>query len=1210
MSEHGSSWVPKGKSFWELSCHGKPTTKANRDYEKRTRQTPKKIRTGTTFVVVSARRWGGKAQWLKAKRRAGKWADVRAYNADDIEQWLEQNPAVALQFAEEIGLTGQGVESVAKHWKDWSQQSDPSISIEALLIDHQSTRDRFLADLQRRLEAGQSEPYTIRADSVGEAAAFVCAGLLAQAQLNVASLVVTEPDGWRFVGQNPTLKVVVAARPEIAEKPTRRNGLCVIIPYAAGDMAGYYRGAAGRDSNADLILERPRTHEFEKALSSIGLDEADANRLAVSTGRSWSVFRRRRAVNPSIRKPAWLGAPQAGALSTLCLLGAWSTNQAADREIVSQLSGRTYEEVERDLLYLARVDDAPVLEIGEVWKAKSSLELLDLFGDRITRGEIDRFFEVARNILLAPDPELELPDEKRYAAQIYGKVRPQSALLIQALCDTLIKLAVRGLQVPVLLASNIEGRIAAFVRELLHEADGTRWLSLSSFLPALAESAPDTFLKAVELSLARPDAPVTRLLTETSGPGFMGRCWHSGLLWALETLAWAPEQLTRVVLVLAALTKVEIKGNWGNLPEATLLNIFRSWLPQTAADVDDRITVLDTLIAKEPDVAFDLLDRLVRVGPDSSTPSARPKWRDDDAGAGHGVPAGEYHGMLIAAADRLIAQSEGHPHRIARAIEKIRVFDAARIKAILALAGQFARSSASDEDRDVIRTALRKHIYWHCNYDKARGKALDKKLADVEKLYGGLSPEDLVVRHRWLFSEGWPNLPARVRDGDRIRSEELRETWRIDALREVYTKRGLPGIEQLAAACANQPYVGVVLAKLEIETANLAEWIVERGGDLTPREPIVMTVRGLLRASEAPRSTELITAVLNRGREQNWDAPKIARLLVLAREEPTTWEIVASCGAEVEGNYWATTDAGFWLRDDGADFALRRLLEAGRPRSALQVCDFDLEKVDAKLLAEGLERMLKGEEPDGVLLDSWHLGEAVDRLEASAEVDRDQLVRLEFGLIPALGYDGEQRAKSLYQAILSEPKLFTELLCILYKPANGEPGEPPSEATKAAAQTAWQVLHHCRRQPGTQPDGTIDRDAFVRFIDEARELCRQADRLRACDSTLGQILAHAPADSDGVWPFEPARDVLDRPELEDMRHGFQIGVSNKRGATMRAYDEGGGQERNLADTYRSHARALQSSHVNVATALEELARSYEKDGLRQDQEANLRREGY
>ena len=91
----------------------------------------------------------------------------------------------------------------------------------------------------------------------------------------------------------------------------------------------------------------------------------------------------------------------------------------------------------------------------------------------------------------------------------------QSRLLLRSLCDSLVKLAVRGMQVPALFTANIEGRVAAFVRDLLDDADGIRWLSLSTFLSSLAEAAPDAFLRALELSLAKPDAPVTRLLTET-----------------------------------------------------------------------------------------------------------------------------------------------------------------------------------------------------------------------------------------------------------------------------------------------------------------------------------------------------------------------------------------------------------------------------------------------------------------------------------------------------------------------------------------------------------------------------------------------------------------------------------------------------------------------------------------------------------------------
>lgn len=1213
-SERGSPWVPKGKSFWEFSCETKVTTKASKDYTKRTLQTPKKIRARATLVVVSARKWSWKTKWLQARSRAKQWKEIRAYDADDLEQWLEQTPAVALQFAEELGLSGPYVESVEKYWADWSQQSHPAITSEALFVDRQGTRDRFLTDLQRRLESGQPEPYTIRADNVDEAAAFACAALLTSPQLRETSLVVTQPSGWGYVEQNPTLKVGLAARPEFAEKPTRRNGLVVIIPYATGDMANYYRGVAGRDSNADLTIERPRIYEFEKALSSIGLDEAESRRLAVSTGRSWSVFRRRCASNPAIRKPAWLDMPQASALSTLCLLGGWSAEKPADREIVAQLSGRPYEEVERAFRHLAQVDDAPVLQIGEVWKARSPLELLDLFGDRITRDELDRFFQIAQSILVMPDPQLDLPDEERHAAQIYGKVRPQSGLLIEALCDTLIKLAVRGQEVPALASASIEERVAAFVRDLLHDADGTRWLSLASLLPDLAEAAPNEFLRAIESSLAKPDAPVTRLLMETSNSGIFGRCWHSGLLWALERLAWAPERLARVSLILARLSRIKIKGNWANTPLASLVDIYRAWYPQTAAGVKQRIAALDTLIAKEPDVAFELLDNLVQIGPDSALPAARPTWRDDDVGAGYGVTRSEQLEMLIAAGDRLIACSKDHPRRIACLIEKISIFDADRINSALGLADHFTKPGVSDDDREVIRTALRKHIHWHRNYDKARGKALDEKLKDIEDLYERLAPEDLTARHRWLFTDGWPKLPARVRDCGYGKRGELVETWRINALREIYQEHGMSGIEQLAAACAPQSYyVGFTLSKLGIGVDDLAGRITERGGDFTHGEPLTMTICGVLHGLTASHSTELINAVLEKGRKKGWEAARTARLLTLAPVQRATWDIAASCSAETENLYWSTVSPDVRLCSDRGDleFALRRLLVAGRPRSALQACHFDMKEVTPQLLAEMLERFLKGAEPDGQLPDSWSLGEAIDALEASGSIENDRLVRLEFGLIPALGYEGEQHARSLYNAILSDPKLFTELLCILYKPANADrQDDPPSDTRQVAARIAGRVLHHCQRLPGSQPDGTVGREKLVAFVDEARNLCREADRLAVCDIKLGEILAHSPAGTDGVWPFEPVRDVLDRPELEDMRRGFRTGTMNKRGVTSRSPDEGGGQERGLAEEYRKHARALQHSHVNLAAALEEIACSYERFGRREDLEAQLRRESY
>ena len=42
-----------------------------------------------TFVFVTPRNWPRKEVWATEKAAHEDWKDVRAYDADDLEQWLE-----------------------------------------------------------------------------------------------------------------------------------------------------------------------------------------------------------------------------------------------------------------------------------------------------------------------------------------------------------------------------------------------------------------------------------------------------------------------------------------------------------------------------------------------------------------------------------------------------------------------------------------------------------------------------------------------------------------------------------------------------------------------------------------------------------------------------------------------------------------------------------------------------------------------------------------------------------------------------------------------------------------------------------------------------------------------------------------------------------------------------------------------------------------
>ena len=99
------------------------------------------------------------------------------------------------------------------------------------------------------------------------------------------------------------------------------------------------------------------------------------------------------------------------------------------------------------------------------------------------------------------------------------------------------------------------------------------------------------FLDVLEEDL-RSDDPKVYALMGSVKSGIFGFCPRTGLLWALEVLAWNPQLLSRVVVILAKLSKLKIDDNWANKPENSLIAIFRGWMPQTAAAIEQRIAAL------------------------------------------------------------------------------------------------------------------------------------------------------------------------------------------------------------------------------------------------------------------------------------------------------------------------------------------------------------------------------------------------------------------------------------------------------------------------------------------------------------------------------------------------------------------------------------------------------------------------------------------
>jgi hypothetical protein len=131
--------------------------------------------------------------------------------------------------------------------------------------------------------------------------------------------------------------------------------------------------------------------------------------------------------------------------------------------------------------------------------------------------------------------------------------------------------------------------------------------------------------------------------------------------------------------------------------------------------------------------------------------------------------------------------------------------------------------------------------------------------------------------------------------------------------------------------------------------------------------------------------------------------------------------------------------------------------------------------------------------------------------------------------------------------------------------------------------------------------GKLDGRKLREWIAAARALARDYGRDEIAESQIGQILAHSPVGSDGVWPHETVREVLEDLGTERLASGMMIGKRNARGVVSRG--RGGDQERDIAKNYREASAAAAAEYPFTARLLNELAGNYDRDAAWHDDRA-------
>lgn len=1179
-------WVPRGASVWEFGCNKNVKPKANADYEKRTKQLDAADRRAKTFVFVTPRRWTRKNSWAKNKKA---WKAVRCLDADDLEQWLEIVPAAATWLSEQIGLTSAGFRTAQRYWKYWANACNPEITRELTTAGRTAEIEQLIS----KLSSPPGTPITISADSREEALAFACAAL----PDSIADRLLIASSSSPIERLQSASKFILAVETEALEKAIGvLSGTHILIPRA--------RGETSRD--AEIVLGSIRPEDFEKALKNLGLSEHDREAATRESGRSLPILRRRWAKAPALRQPEWAGdTALARKLVPFALCGSWSANRDGDLSALALMADQNKEGIEKDLSDLMSLDDSPVEVIGSVHRTVSAIDALYAVGKRITQSDLDRFFLVVESTLSVRDPALDLPPEERWMANVFGKGHPFSGHLTRSLGDTLILLAIHGNAIcGERIGYDLSARVHSLVTKLLSDLSGEQWLSIRGALPLLAEAAPDAYLHCIEKDLAKPTPGISDLMPVIEG-GVTGSCQRVDLLWALEILAWSPVTFSRVADILACLSQFPINDNWANKPTSSLMSLFRSWLPQTASPIERRMAALRYLWNKYPKVAFDLCIKLVDDRGIAS-PNARPRWRSDAAGAGHGATHDERLQMVFCAADLLTSLTPSDVGQLAHLVAHLAAFDPPRRQQIWDLIDAWLTTDPSDEDKAVLREAIRRHAL---SKRGSKTRTIDKKRAQL--IYDNLIPQGLFERYRWLFNDSWLEWSSEELEGALDHDARGRRVveMRTSALRHICESLGSEAIVDFAMNMRAPGVVGFTLASCKPEELDISELTITALAQ-SKEDNAISFLRGLWSAVDADEllaGLEKLFSAFERGEITH---RTFLRALTSAPSTRSVWEFLTYLSSDVANAYWKTAPIG-WERWSSyeLEFLVQRLLSAKRPRAALHAAHLDLRELSSHSILSILEGISTMHEETIALPESYYFEEAFNQLDKDPNVDRSRVAQLEFGLAQVLARS-ERGPAALHEQLSRDPKLFVQLLAYLYK--RRDSGEDPAEwrienptAAQNVAHLSWEVLHNWRRLPGQKSGGTVDSFDLMTWFQEARRLCDQHGRAETGDTVMGEMLAHAPSDPDGAWPCVAVRDILEIANTEALANGFRVGTANTRGITSRDPYEGGKQERELAERYNNHASTVEARWPRTASILRGIAEQYRREAAQQDKDARL-----
>ena len=810
-------------------------------------------------------------------------------------------------------------------------------------------------------------------------------------------------------------------------------------------------------------------------------------------------------------KSNWKQGLDIGSLVAANLVGGWNEQNKNDIEIIQKLTNKTYDAWVPAIKSILLKTGSPLSQKNGTWYIKDRRMLWENVVTKIFDDDLDKFVECAVEVLKERDPKFDLPAKDRWAAASYGKslrfsleIRKgiaESLALIAAHPEALIKCSkTKAIDLP-----------RVVLRKIFENVDANLWGSLDNLLPVLAEAAPREFLSVVETELKKSPCPFWELFSQEENSLF-GQNYLNGLFRALEVLAWDPEYIVRVCMILGELSNYNGWRKSSIRPLNSLIEILLPWYPQTVATIEKRQVVIKTLIMESPNIAWELLIALLPNQAQVSTGTSKPVWRKtipDD----HKVEVSkeEYFKQVTFLAEEAFAISKSNIEKLEQLIGYMDDLPSPVFDKILEYLGSNTVCGKPESERIGIWDSLTDLIIKHRRFSDAQWAMNSETVSKIENVAAKLAPVDPLNLYRRLFNH--EDYELYEENGNWQEQRQKLEEDRNLAINKILDKGSLDAVICFAEKVKFPFKVGFTLGIIAIDETDqliLPLFLINEKKELED------LAGGYVRGRQSKQGWLWVDGL----KKMKWTHSQIARLFTNLPFEEENWNRVQALLESDEREYWLKTDIRPYEKDCDYGKAVSKLIQYQRPYAAIY-CLYQmlLEKriLDSSQCIEALNAAISSTETS-YLANAYNIVKIIQYLQNDPKIERDKICQIEWAYLPLLEGAHGATPKFLEENLAANPSFFCEVISIVYRSTiDTSSHDDLDENKKAIALNAWKLLNGWKFVPGKLTDGQFSEEAFKKWIQFVRDKAESSGHLEVALLHIGMVLVYGPPDEGGLW---------------------------------------------------------------------------------------------